>query len=230
MRPDRIEQMLRTIEQECHFTGNATGRSSLRPVVMEAMASVPRDDFVPSELKHRAFDNGALPIGEGQTISQPFIVALMTDLLEPQPDHTILEIGTGCGYQAAVLSCLVKQVISIEIIPHLANLAAERLQRLGYRNVQVMSGDGYQGLPEQAPFDGIIVTAAASHVPAPLFKQLKPGGNLVIPVGLPYMHQELLVVSKDRSGQRHTRSALPVIFVPLTRNRETGGEPADNTI
>ncbi len=220
MRQNRIEQMLRTIEQECALTGYATGRYALRPVVMEAMAGVPRDEFVPPELKHRAYDNGPLPIGEGQTISQPFIVALMTDLLEPRPNHTILEIGCGSGYQAAVLSSLVKQVISIEIIPHLATLASERLRRLGFDNVRVLTGDGYQGLPEQAPFDGIIVTAAASHVPVPLFEQLKPGGRLVIPVGLPYMHQELLVISKDLDGQRHTRSVLPVIFVPLTRKQD----------
>lgn len=219
MRYNRIEQMLRTIEQECFLSAHATGRSTLHPVVMEAMAGVPRDEFVPPELKHRAYDNGALPIGNGQTISQPFIVALMTDLLEPRPEHVILEVGAGSGYQAAVLSSLVKQVISIEIIPHLATLASERLRHLGYHNVRVLTGDGYQGLPNQAPFDGIIVTAAASHVPPPLFEQLKPGGKLVIPVGLPYMHQELLVVSKDRDGHRHTRSVLGVIFVPLTRDR-----------
>ena len=224
MRQNRIEQMLLTIEKECALTRNATGRSRLRPTVMEAMAGVPRDEFVPPEIKHRAYDNGALSIGEGQTISQPFIVALMTDLLEPRPDHVILEIGTGSGYQAAVLSSLVKQVISIEIIPHLAKLATARLQQLGYHNVRVLTGDGYRGLPEQAPFDGIIVTAAASHVPPPLFDQLKPGGKLVIPVGLPYMHQELLVIGKDQDGQRHTRSVLGVIFVPLTRDENQRGE------
>jgi protein-L-isoaspartate(D-aspartate) O-methyltransferase len=191
---------------------------------MAAMAGVPRDEFVPPELRHRAYDNGALSIGEGQTISQPFIVALMTDLLEPRPNHVILEIGTGSGYQAAVLSGLVRQVISIEIIPHLAKLATARLQQLGYHNVRVLTGDGYRGLPEQAPFDGIIVTAAASHVPPALFDQLKPGGNLVIPVGLPNLNQELLVVSKDQNGTRHTRSVLGVIFVPLTREENRTGE------
>lgn len=225
MRKKRIEQMLRTIEQECALTGQVTGRRTLRATVMEAMAGVPRDEFVPPELQHQAYDNGPLPIGEGQTISQPFIVALMTDLLEPRPDHHILEVGCGSGYQAAVLSSLVKQVTSIEIIPHLATLARERLQYLGYNNVQVLTGDGYQGLPELAPFDGIIVTAAASQVPAPLFEQLKPGGNLVIPVGLPYSHQELLVISKNNDGGRLTRSVLPVIFVPLTRSRDSRKTP-----
>jgi protein-L-isoaspartate(D-aspartate) O-methyltransferase len=224
MQQNRIEQMLRTIEQECALTGGATGRHALRPTVMEAMAGVSRAEFVPPELKHRAYDNGPLPIGDGQTISQPFIVALMTDLLEPRPDHIILEVGCGSGYQAAVLSSLVKQVISIEIIPHLATLATERLQLLGYNNVRVLQGDGYQGLAKQAPFDGIIVTAAAGQVPAPLFEQLKPGGRLVIPVGLPYMHQELLVISKDLDGGRHTRSVLPVIFVPLTREGDQKGK------
>ncbi len=212
----KIEKMVRTIEQECEYTWRSTGRRTLQPAVLAAMARVARHEFVPTAMKPFAYDNNALPIGAEQTISQPFIVALMTDLLEPQSDHAILEIGTGSGYQSAVLAGLVKKVFSIEIIPHLADQARRRLTEMGYVNVTVLQGDGYRGLPEQAPFDGIIVTAAASHIPAPLKDQLKPGGHLVIPVGLPYSHQELMRVSKDPHGQISTRSLLDVAFVPLT--------------
>ncbi|PNU19254.1 protein-L-isoaspartate O-methyltransferase [Geothermobacter hydrogeniphilus] len=216
----KIKQMLRTIELECESTWRMTGRRVLRQSVMEAMANVPREEFVPPDIKPFAYDNRALPIGNGQTISQPFIVALMTDLLDPRQEHVILEVGTGSGYQAAILSTLVKSVFSIEIISQLATQAANRLDRLGYHNIKVIQGDGYQGLPEQAPFDGIIVTAAASHVPIPLKEQLKPGGKLIIPVGLPFAHQELLLISKNRKGQLRTRSALDVAFVPLTGQQE----------
>ncbi len=212
----KVEKMLRTIEQECEYTWKSTGRRTLQPAVLEAMARIPRHDFVPPAMKPFAYDNNALPIGAEQTISQPFIVALMTDLLEPQAGDVILEIGTGSGYQSAVLAGLVKKVFSIEIISPLADQARRRLARMGYVNVTVLQGDGYQGLPEQAPFDGIIVTAAASHVPAPLKEQLKPGGHLVIPVGLPFSHQELMRVSKDPQGRISTRSLLDVAFVPLT--------------
>lgn len=222
MRQTRIREMLRVIERECAQTARLTGRTALDERVMVAMGEVPRDEFVPDELKSAAFADNALPIGEGQTISQPFIVALMTDFLEPEEEDIILEVGTGSGYQAAILSTLAKKVYSIEVLPELAQKAAERLRRLGYRNVETRTGNGYLGLPEHAPFDGIIVTAAASHVPPPLIDQLKPGGRLVIPVGMPYMPQELMLVEKDKGGETHTRSILGVAFVPLTGGRGNG--------
>jgi protein-L-isoaspartate(D-aspartate) O-methyltransferase len=213
----KIDAMLQTIEAECWYTKESTGRSSLQPEVMAAMRSVSRQDFVPSTMTSMAYENSPLPIGNGQTISQPFIVALMTDLLGPKKEDVILEVGAGSGYQAAILSRLVKWVYTIEIIPALAKGATEVLQRRGYENVEVRQGDGYNGWPEHAPFDGIIVTAAASHVPPPLQEQLKPGGRIVIPLGPPYMFQELLVLEKDENGAFATRNVLPVSFVPLTR-------------
>lgn len=215
MSTEKIRAMLRTIEEECRFTGGLTGRYALRQQVLEAMAAVRREDFVPEEMKPYAYDNNPLPIGNGQTISQPFIVALMTDLLEPEPDDIILEIGTGSGYQAAILAQLVKRVYSLEIIPELAKQAAERLQQLGYDTVEVLASDGSSGLPEHAPYDGIIVTAAASRIPDPLVEQLSPFGRLVIPVGRPHQPQDLLLVEK--SGDKVTsRSILSVAFVPFT--------------
>lgn len=211
-----IQEMLRTIEIETRLTRGATGLSALRPEVMDAMAGVPRHQFVPSYLRPHAYANGPLPIGNGQTISQPFIVALMTDLLCPEPDDVMLEVGTGSGYQAAVLSLLVDKIYSLEIIPSLAEDAAQRLKSLGYHNVEVRHGDGYQGWPEHAPYDGIIVTAAASHVPEPLQEQLRPGGKLVIPVGLPHYTQELMVLEKKSDGSFNSKSVLAVAFVPLT--------------
>ncbi|MEN8257541.1 MAG: protein-L-isoaspartate(D-aspartate) O-methyltransferase [Thermodesulfobacteriota bacterium] len=211
-----IQEMLRTIEVETLMTQGATGLSSLRPEVMDAMAKVPRHQFVPGHLRPHAYANGPLPIGSGQTISQPFIVALMTDLLCPESDHVMLEVGAGSGYQAAILSLLINKLYTIEIIPALAQEAALRLQELGFDNVELRQGDGYQGWPEHAPFDGIIVTAAASHVPKPLQEQLRPGGRLVIPVGLPHSSQELVVLEKGRDGNFVTRDILSVAFVPLT--------------
>ena len=213
----KIEAMLHTIEVECSFTKGFTGRASLVPEVMEAMRLVSRHDFVPPALTAMAYENTPLPIGKGQTISQPFIVALMTDLLCPEKGDVILEVGAGSGYQAAILSLLVRQVYTLEIIPALAEKAMDLLQKLGYENVEVRQGDGYNGWPEHAPFDGIIVTAAATHVPTSLKEQLKPGGRLIVPVGLPFMHQELLVLEKDEQGVFSTRDVLPVSFVPLTR-------------
>ncbi|MEW6519125.1 MAG: protein-L-isoaspartate(D-aspartate) O-methyltransferase [Thermodesulfobacteriota bacterium] len=211
-----IDEMLRTIEAECRYTKGITGVAAIRPQVLEAMGQVLREQFVPPFYKAMAYDNMPLPIGHGQTISQPFIVALMTELLRPAQDDVILEVGTGCGYQAAILSLLVKQVYSLEIVAALAGGAAERLRRLGYHNVEVRRGDGYAGWQEHAPFDGIIVTAAAAHVPLALQEQLKPGGRLVIPVGLPAMTQELLVLEKDKKGEITSRDVLSVAFVPLT--------------
>lgn len=216
--PD-VERMLATIEAETAATAGLTGRSRISPQVLGAMRKVPREAFVPPGRQGEAFGNYPLPIGQGQTISQPFIVALMTDLLKPHPGQRLLEIGTGSGYQAAILSLLVHEVYSLEIIPTLAERAARRLVELGFANVAVKWGNGYDGWPEQAPFDGIIVTAAAPHIPPPLLEQLKPGGRLVIPVGLPYRHQELLLMEKIAVGQQQTRKVLGVAFVPLTGSR-----------
>ncbi len=211
--------MLRAIEASVLDSSDYTGRKQLSTGVMDAMAKVRREEFVPAAYRHLAYDNRPLPIAAGQTISQPLIVALMTDLLEPEPEDVILEVGTGSGYQAAVLAELVKQVYSIEIIEELAESAAALLQRLGYNNVTVRAGDGYAGWPEHAPFDGVIVTAAAEELPPPLLKQLKPGGKLVIPVGEHNGYQELLLVEVDEQGEVSKRSVLPVRFVPLTGER-----------
>ncbi|MDH3947704.1 MAG: protein-L-isoaspartate(D-aspartate) O-methyltransferase [Gammaproteobacteria bacterium] len=210
--------MLEVIEEEVAYTSHAIGKNKLDARVMEAMRKVPRHKFVPANSQIIAYSNGPLSIGHGQTISQPYIVALMTDLLEPQPDDVILEIGTGSGYQSAILSCLVKQVHTTETVSPLVDPARERLQRLGYNNVEVHECDGYYGLPDQAPFDGIIVTAAAPHVPAPLLEQLKPGGRLVIPVGHEYYAQELLVIQKQEDNHFTRRKVIDVVFVPLTGN------------
>jgi len=218
MRASRLRKMLQTIDKEARLTAPLTGRLKFDPRVMEALEQVPRDAFVPPELLDQAFVNGPLPIGQGQTISQPYIVALMTDLLELQPEQIILEIGTGSGYQAAILAQLVKQVYSLEIIPSLAEQAAKLLTQLGYHNIEVRTGNGHSGCPEHAPFDGIIVTAAATHLPPALLDQLKPGGRLVIPIGLPSMPQELLLVEKDLEGKIQTKDMLGVAFVPMTGN------------
>jgi protein-L-isoaspartate(D-aspartate) O-methyltransferase len=185
--------------------------------VLEAMRQTPRHEFVPSQLLAQAYQDHPVPIGHGQTISQPYIVAMMTELLDPQPGDRVLELGTGSGYQAAVLSSLVKDVYTIEIVSPLGDEARQRLRRLGYDNVHVRVGDGYYGWPEEAPFDAIIVTAWATHVPPPLLEQLKPGGRMVIPVGNALYQQNLVVVHKGK-GPRDLRmeSVMPVIFVPLT--------------
>jgi protein-L-isoaspartate(D-aspartate) O-methyltransferase len=218
------EDMLRDIEREVAYTRHEIGRDAFAPRVMAAMAAVPRVEFVPESGRHLAFANGPLPIGHGQTISQPYIVALMTDLLAPRRQDSILEIGTGSGYQAAVLAQLVRQVHSVEIIAALATAAGQRLGRLGYDNVSVRHADGYHGWPEHAPYDGIIVTAAAPQVPPPLIEQLKPGARLVIPVGRPGSVQELQVVEKHADGAIATRNILLVAFVPLTRAPAGSGQ------
>jgi protein-L-isoaspartate(D-aspartate) O-methyltransferase len=209
-------QMLREIADDTRDTRSYFGKDSLAPEVMAAMARVPRHEFVPPDLRHRAYDNRPLPIGLGQTISQPYIVALMTDLLELGPGARVLEVGTGSGYQAAVLAELVGHVYTIEIVPALGEGARRTLERLGYRNVTVRVGDGYLGWPEQAPFDGIIVTAAPEAVPPPLIDQLKPGGRLVIPVGEAWTGQSLMVIHKQADGTLSRKHVLPVAFVPLT--------------
>jgi protein-L-isoaspartate(D-aspartate) O-methyltransferase len=211
----RRRQMISDIEAGVAVTRNLIGKDRLDKRVMTAMRQVHREDFVPPDMRDAAFRDGALPIGHGQTISQPYIVALMTDLLELSEQSIVLEIGTGTGYQAAILACLAKQVYSIERIPALAQAAQQRLQKMGYDNVETRCGDGYQGWPEKAPFDGIVVTAAAPYVPPALLDQLKPGGRMVIPVGIPSMHQELMLVTRDLLGETHTSSVLGVAFVPL---------------
>ncbi len=197
-------------------TAPSTGVEVIDAAVMDALERVPRHEFVRPEDSQFAYENHPLRIGYGQTISQPYIVALMTHLLAPAPRHRVLEVGTGSGYQAAVLADLVDRVHTIEIVPELARQATERLPRLGYDNVEVRLGDGYHGWPENAPFNAIIVTAAASHVPPPLVDQLARGGALVIPVGEPFSVQMLLLVQKGEDGAVSVRQILPVQFVPLT--------------
>ena len=209
------KHMIADIESEVAFTRHLIGKDKLAPEVITAMRQTPREMFVPADLQAYAYDNGPLPIGDGQTISQPYIVALMTDLLQPEQEHTVLEIGTGSGYQTAILSQLVKKVYSIELIQDLGDAAADRLQSLNYRNIETRIGNGYLGWPEHAPYDAIIVTAAASHIPPELIKQLKIGGRMVIPVGLPYMHQELMLIQKDNEDNTHVKDILGVAFVPL---------------
>ena len=221
VRTDRV-QMLRDIEAEVSYTRSLIGRDVLDPRVMAAMAAVPRHRFVPEDEQAYAYVNGPLPIGWGQTISQPYIVALMTDLLGCGPGDRVLEVGTGSGYQAAVLSRLVEQVYSLEIVPQLAVAAAERLMRLGYANVTVRQGDGHRGWSEQAPFDGILVTAAAPAIPPALLEQLRPGARLVIPVGQPYAHQELVTLDKAPDGTLSLTRVLDVAFVPLTGGLPSG--------
>jgi len=212
--------MVDTIVALTRETAAETGRASLDSRVLTAMNKVPRHRFVPADQEPNAYANRPLPIGNGQTISQPFIVALMTDMLGLKATDRVLEIGTGCGYQAAVLAELAREVYTIEIVAPLAREAAARFAELGYRNVNARSGDGYRGWPAHAPFDAIIVTAAAPEVPPALIEQLKPGGKLVIPVGAQWSGQELRVIEKDQHGKTTTRNALAVRFVPLTREKE----------
>jgi protein-L-isoaspartate(D-aspartate) O-methyltransferase len=196
------------------------GRGITDARVLGAMHSVPREKFVPKELRNSAYDDRPLPIGYGQTISQPYIVAFMTEQLQPKRSQRVLEIGTGSGYQAAVLSDLVAEVYTIEIVRPLAQRAEAVLRELGYKNVQVKAGDGYKGWPEHAPFDAIIVTAAPDHVPPPLVEQLKEGGRMIIPVGK--SGSQKLYLLEKQNGQIQQTAVIPVRFVPLTREPEEG--------
>ena len=209
-------KMVDDIAATARSTRRDTGRAAFSDRVMVAMNKVERHRFVPASQVASAYRDHPLPIGSGQTISQPFIVALSTDLIDPQPHHVVLEIGTGSGYQAAVLAEVVRHVYSIEIVEPLGREASERLAKLGYRNVDVRIGDGYQGWPEHAPFDGIIVTAAAPLVPMPLLAQLKPGGRMVIPVDTVHGRQNLLLIEKKPDGSTTRTVVLQVSFVPLT--------------
>jgi protein-L-isoaspartate(D-aspartate) O-methyltransferase len=190
------------------------GRGIIDQRVLAAMVKVPREEFVPPNLRGASYEDRPLPIGWGQTISQPYIVAVMTEQLRPKPSDRVLEIGTGSGYQAAILAELVAEVYTIEIIEPLAKIAEATLQRLGYKNVHVKAGDGYQGWPEHAPFDAITVTCAPDHVPQPLSAQLKEGGRMIIPVG-GFGNQELYLLEK-KNGELQRRAVLPVRFVPMT--------------
>lgn len=209
-------RMIKDIEKEVALTRSLIGKDALDSRVMSVMRQVRRHEFLPEDLRYLAYDDSPVPIGSGQTISQPYIVALMTDLLNTEPTDVILEIGTGSGYQAAILSKLVAQVYSIEIIETLAKKARKRLAELGFDNVEVRNDNGYYGWPEHAPFDGIIVTAAAPHIPPALIDQLRVGASLVIPVGLLHCYQELLVLNKINDNQIDSRKVLAVSFVPLT--------------
>jgi len=218
-----IARMLADIRTDVAWTRDRIGKDALDPRVMQAMAEVPRDAFVPGEMQGEAYANRPLPIGHGQTISQPYIVALMTDLIAPQPHHRVLEIGTGSGYQTAILSRLCDTVYSIDLVPPLRAAAAARLARLGYRNIVTRTANGYQGWPEYAPYDGIIVTAAAAYIPQPLVDQLRPGGRMAIPVGEPFGLQDLVLVEKDQRGDVAIRTILGVAFVPMIdRSPEVG--------
>lgn len=204
---------------EVHFYATLardSGAAALHEDVMQALGTVERHEFVPARQKPFAYENRPLSIGHGQTISQPYIVAIMTDLIEPGRDDIVLEIGTGSGYQAAILAKLVQHVYSIEIIKPLADEAAARLARLGYVNVTTKLGDGYYGWEEHAPFDAIVVTAASSHIPPALIQQLRPGGRMIIPVGGQFMTQQLLLLEKTQDDEIITRQIAAVRFVPLT--------------
>jgi len=214
-------RMIAEIVADVVFLTPQLGKSALAPRVIEVMGRIPRHEFVPLELRAYSYVNSPLPVGYGRTVSQPFIIALMTDLLEPKPSDTVLEVGAGVGYQAAILSELVKQVYSIDIVEELVLETRRRLERLGYRNVEVGVGNGYYGWSERAPFDKIIVTTAPDLIPPPLIAQLKPGGRMVIPAGIPDK-QQLMVLEKSADGRLATREVLPVRFSEL----EEGGNAA----
>jgi protein-L-isoaspartate(D-aspartate) O-methyltransferase len=213
---DERRQMMRDIEEHAREASLYLDQTALDPRVLEVMGRVERHAFIPADKRRLAYANRPVPIGYGQTISQPYIVALMTDLLKLAPNDRVFELGTGSGYQAAILGELARSVYSVEIIEALGERARETLQTLGHDNVQVRIADGYYGWEEHAPFDAIVVTAAASHIPPPLIEQLKPGGRMVIPVGSRFMVQQLVLVEKDLQGKITTRQLLPVMFVPLT--------------
>ena len=210
------KEMVDVIQRDVEATRGYLGREKLGENVINAMAEVKRHKFVPLISRLSAYENRPLPIGYGQTISQPYIVAIMTDLLDLNPSDRVLEIGTGSAYQAAVLAEIVKEVYTIEVIRELVVSARKRLEKLGYKNVKTRIGDGYYGWEAHAPYDAIIVTAAAGNIPPPLFKQLKPGGKMIIPVKSFSQVQHLVLITKEESGAMTTRQILPVRFVPLT--------------
>jgi protein-L-isoaspartate(D-aspartate) O-methyltransferase len=220
-----LQRMLEDIKMEVKSTRHLIGKDALNDRVMAAMKEVPRHKFLPADFRFLAYANGPAPIGLGQTISQPYIIALMTDLLNPKPTDSILEIGTGSGYQTAILSKLVNHVYSVEILEELSGKARRQLKKMGCTNVTVRTGDGHLGWPEHAPYDGIIVTAAATYIPEALVDQLGAGARLVIPVGVAYSYQELTVIEKKENGEIESRNILDVNFVPLAEKhgKETKG-------
>jgi len=207
--------MVREIEWEARYASAYTGKETIDPHILQVFEQVPRHDFVPERMSDEAYENGPLPIGHGQTISQPYIVALMIDLIEPKPEHTVLDIGTGSGYQAAILSHLVAKVYGVEIVEPLAEQARRRLKKMGCQNVEVKTGDGNEGWAEHGPYDGILVAAATPTIPQALVEQLKLGGKLVLPIGEQFYAQELVLVTKSEDGKTQIRNVLPVSFVPL---------------
>ena len=217
-------RMVEDVARMARDTARATGREALAPSVMGALGRVPRHRFVPSALAPRAYENNPLPIGQGQTISQPYIVALSTDLIEPKAGDVVLEVGTGSGYQAAVLARLAREVFTIEIKPVLQARSARLLAGLGVTGVTAVAGDGYHGIPSAAPFDAIMITAAVDHIPPPLVKQLKEGGRLVLPLGSPFGYQNLVLVTK-RGDDVSVRQIIGVLFVPMTGHAMQKGRP-----
>ena len=213
-----IKGMIADINKEVAYTSHLIGRTAFSDKLMAVMGEVHRDKFVAPELRKFAFENGPLSIGHNQTISQPYIVALMTDLLQLEDDYRVLEVGTGSGYQTAILAELVDQVYTMELDQALGKEAEQRLTEMGYKNIEFRIGNGYEGWPEHASYDAIIVTAAAAFIPKPLVEQLKPERKLVIPVGEVYMPQELVLVEKDEQGNAHLQNILGVAFVPLRQS------------
>ena len=213
-----IKGMIADIYKEVAYTSHLIGRTAFSDKLMAVMGEVHRDKFVAPELRKFAFENGPLSIGHNQTISQPYIVALMTDLLQLEDDYRLLEVGTGSGYQTAILAELVDMVYTMELDQALGREAEQRLTEMGYKNIEFRIGNGYEGWPEHASYDAIIVTAAAAYIPKTLVEQLKPERKLVIPVGEVYMPQELVLVEKDEQGNTHLQNILDVAFVPLRQN------------
>jgi len=221
------ERLIAEIAREVQETARYIGTDALDPRVVAALRKVPREEFVPSSERDLAYINRPLPIGHGQTISQPYIVAIMTDMLAIAPESRVLEIGTGCGYQAAVLAELAARVYTIEVVAPLAEAARDRLAKLGYTNVECRIADGGLGWPEEAPFDRIIVTAAAPVRPETLVGQLGPGGRMVVPIGRAGFTQTLTLIEKDADGRVIETPKLPVAFVPLVEKRWRGGLATD---
>jgi len=217
---DSIDSLIAEIEAEYGIVAERIGKDKPDPRVLAALREVPRAEFVPADRRADAYANRPLPIGFGQTISQPFIVAVMTDMLALAPESRVLEIGTGCGYQTAFVARLAEQVFTVEVVAELSASAKERLAKLGVSNVEFRVGDGRQGWAEHAPYDAIIVTAAATgEIPPALLEQLKPGGRMVVPTGASMLAQELMLVTKDEGGRIAKRSLFPVAFVPLVKVR-----------
>ncbi|MEJ2454684.1 MAG: protein-L-isoaspartate(D-aspartate) O-methyltransferase [Candidatus Thiodiazotropha sp.] len=215
-----LEGMLQDIRAEADYVCRMTGRGQLNDQTLNAMRRVPRQHFVSKSFRSHAYENSPLPIGGGQTLTQPFIVALMTDLVDPKPADKVLEVGTGSGYQTAILAQLAAELYTIEILPELAQASQHRLDEEGCLNIQYRIGDGYYGWPDTAPFDVIMVTAAVETIPVPLIQQLAPGGRMILPVGKRRYTQDLILLQKSADGNIHSTSLLPVTFVPLAGEHE----------